>query len=57
MGESTAKLCFTKLCQGIVKCPVIYDYHLQRPTKSDARKLVNLHKSAYGIDCCLVVLT
>ena len=52
MGES-AKLCFSKLCQGIVKCPTISAYYLQQPTKSDARKLVHLHKSAYCIDSCL----
>ena len=28
MGESTAKLCFSKLCQGIVKCPAISNYYL-----------------------------
>jgi hypothetical protein len=52
MGASTTKLCLTKLCQSIVKCPAISNYYLQRPTKSDAKKFINLHKSVHGIDGC-----
>jgi hypothetical protein len=53
MGESTAKLCYNKLCQGIIKYPAISDYSLRYPLKSDARRIVSLHKSVYGIDGCL----
>ena len=53
MGESTARLCLEKLTRGIVKCPAISEHYLRAPTKSDARKIVSLHKKVYGIDGCL----
>lgn len=53
MGESTARLCLTKLTRGIVNCSSISDLYLRAPTKSDAKKIVALHKKVYGIDGCL----
>ena len=53
MGKSTARLCLEKLTRGIVKCPAISEHYLRAPTKSDARKIVSLHKKVYGIDGCL----
>jgi len=50
MGESTAKLCFNKLCHGFVKCPPISEYYLRPPLKSNVRRIVYLHKSFYGIN-------
>ena len=50
MGESTAALCVSHLCRGIVKCPEIADVYLRTPTKSDARRIVELHKRVHGID-------
>eukprot|EP00804_Cyclotella_cryptica_P021926 CCRYP_000885-RA/>CCRYP_000885-RA protein AED:0.18 eAED:0.16 QI:0/-1/0/1/-1/1/1/0/182 len=53
MGESTARLCLRKLTKGIVLCSSISDYYLRTPSKSDARKIVALHKKVYGIDGCM----
>ena len=53
MGESTAKLCFNKLCHGFVKCPPISEYYLRPPLKSNVRRIVSLHRSVYGINGCL----
>lgn len=50
MGESTAALCLSHLCRGIVKCPEIADVYLRTPTKSDSRRIVELHKQVHGID-------
>jgi len=53
MGESTARLCLEKFTRGIVKCTAISELYLRAPTKSDARRIVSLHKKVYGIDGCL----
>eukprot|EP00804_Cyclotella_cryptica_P002567 CCRYP_010403-RA/>CCRYP_010403-RA protein AED:0.35 eAED:0.35 QI:0/-1/0/1/-1/1/1/0/153 len=53
MGESTARLCLQKLTRGIVKCPSISAIYLRAPTKSDAKKVVALHRKVYGVDGCL----
>jgi hypothetical protein len=49
MGESTARLCMSKLCRGIVECEEISAFYLRYPSKSDARNIVNLHKRVHGI--------
>ena len=41
------------MSQGIVGCPDILDRYLQTPSKSDAWKIVFLHKKVYGIDGCM----
>ena len=53
MGESTARLCLEKFTRGIVKCTAISELYLRAPTKSDARRIVSLHKKVYRIDGCL----
>ena len=50
MGETTARLCMSKLCRGIVECDEISAYYLRSPSKRDARKICNLHKRVHGID-------
>ena len=52
MGESTARLCLGKLCRGIVDCPAISEKYLRSPSKSDAKRVVSLHKKVYGVDGC-----
>ena len=44
MGESTGRLCLRKVTKGIILCSSISDCYLQMPSKSDARKVVALHK-------------
>ena len=39
MAESTARLCVSKLCRGIINCKDIADVYLRFPTKSDAKKM------------------
>lgn len=50
MGESTARMCMSELCRGIVQSPAIADVYLRRPTKPDAKRIVELHKDVHGID-------
>lgn len=50
MGESTASLCVSKLSRGIVECPEIAEVYLRTPTKSDAKRIVGMHKELHGID-------
>ena len=50
MGESTARLCMSKLCRGIVECDEISAYYLRTPSQRDARYICNLHKRVHGVD-------
>ena len=50
MGESTGNQCLSKLCTGIMQSPKYSDLYLQFPNKSDARRIVDLHKEVHGID-------
>eukprot|EP00956_Cyclotella_meneghiniana_P042514 scaffold248515_cov72-Cyclotella_meneghiniana.AAC.2 len=49
MGESTAALCVSHLCRGIVNCPGIADVYLRTPTKDDAKRIERLHHETHGI--------
>ena len=49
MGESTAALCVSHLCRGIVNCPAIADVYLRTPTKDDAKRIERLHHETHGI--------
>ena len=49
MGESTARLCVSKLTRGIVECPAITDIYLRSPSKIDAKRIVKLHKDIHGL--------
>ena len=55
MGESSAQDCLWKLLRGIVECSEILDYYLRSPTntKSDACRIVELHKKLCDIHGCL----
>jgi hypothetical protein len=50
MGESTAQRCVQMLGMGIVNFTEIAELYLRSPTKSDARRIVQLHKEMHGID-------
>ena len=50
MGKSTGNLCLSKLCFGIVNSPKYSQLYLRLPTKSDTRRIVQLHKDNHGID-------
>ena len=50
MGESTARLCVSKLSRGIVECPAIADVYLRNMTPSDAKRVVGMHKTQHGVD-------
>lgn len=50
MGESTARLCMSKLSRGIVECPEIAEVYLRNPSKSDARRIAKMHKEVHGIN-------
>lgn len=49
MGESTARLCMSKLCRGIVECDAISEFYLRYPSKHDARRITALHKRLHGV--------
>ena len=50
MGDSTARLCVSKLTRGIVNCPEIADVYLRNMTRSDAKKTTELHQDKHEID-------
>ena len=50
MRKSTDRMCLRILPQGIVRSPAKSEYYLRSPLESDGRKIVLLHKKAYGID-------
>ena len=50
MGESTAQECVSKLVRGIVQCPEIAKVYLCKPSRHDAKCIVELHKEKQGID-------
>jgi len=50
MGESTGNQCLSKLCVGIVTSPKFSNLYLCTPTKSDAKRIVQLHKDEHNID-------
>jgi hypothetical protein len=41
--------CVKKLAMGIVQCPKIVDVYLHRPSKSNAQRIVQMHKEVHGI--------
>ena len=49
MGESTARLCVSRLARGIVECPEIADIYLRNMSKSDARRVAKMHRDVHGI--------
>ena len=50
MGESTARGCVSMLARGIYECPEIADVYLRDPSKSDAQRIVQMHKEVHGVD-------
>jgi len=50
MGESTGNQCLSKLCVGIVTSLKFSNLYLRTPTKSDAKRIVQLHKDEHNID-------
>ena len=49
MGESTARLCVSKLTRGIVECPEIAEVYLRAMTKSDAKRVSEMHHQQHGV--------
>ena len=49
MGESTARLCVSKLSRGIVNCPEICDVYLRNPTPQDAKNIAEMHDTEHGM--------
>lgn len=50
MGESTARLCVSKLTRGIVNCPELADVYLRNMSKHDAKRVVEMHKKQHGVN-------
>ena len=50
MGKSMGNLCLSKLCVGMATSPRYSEFYLQAPTKSDAQRIVRLHKDEHSID-------
>ena len=53
IGELTGDQCLSKLCTGIVSSLKYSNLCLRFPTRSDAQRVVNLHKEVHGIDCMI----
>jgi len=49
MGETTTRRCVSYLTKGLIHCHELTDKYLQRPSKSDARKIVALHERVHKI--------
>ena len=49
MGETTLGRCLSKLTQGMVYYDTLAKIYLQKPTESDARKIVDLHEKVQKI--------
>ena len=49
MGESTARLCVSRLTRGIVQCPEIRDVFLRPWSRADARRVCSMHEEQHGI--------
>jgi hypothetical protein len=49
MGETTTRRCVCSLMKGLVNCPALADIYLQRPSRSNARKIVALHEQVHKI--------
>ncbi|KAL7531915.1 hypothetical protein ACHAWF_003956 [Thalassiosira exigua] len=50
MGESTDREAVSELSRGIINSPEIRDVYVRDMTKSDARRVVALHKEMHDID-------
>lgn len=53
MGESTARLCLSKLSRGLVNDPEIRSRYLRKMTKEDTRRAEKLHYERHGVHGCL----
>ena len=49
MGESPTRRCIAFPTKGLVHCHALADIYLQRPSRSDARKIVALHERVHKI--------
>ena len=49
MGETTTRRYVCFLTKGLVNCPALADIYLQRPSRSNARKIVALHEQVHKI--------
>jgi len=49
MGETTSRRCLSKLTTGMVQCNALANIHLRKPTKSDARNIVELQQADHKI--------
>ena len=49
MGDTTLRRCLSKLKMGMVCCRDLANIYLRKPTKSDARNIVDLHQMVHSI--------
>ena len=49
MRETTLRRCLSKLTTGMVCCDALANIYLRKPTKLDAKNIVNLHQQVHKI--------